>query len=63
MTQDKRASEQHAVLRTSPKGTPFVGTCSLCGVTGLTIATAQGYCENPRRLSSDEALTEILRPQ
>ena len=52
----------HAIERTSPKGTPFIGTCSLCGKTGLRIADISEPCENVRGLSQDDALIEALDP-
>ena len=53
----------HAVNRTSPKGTPFLGTCFKCGKRGLTIAAAMSEeCENVRGLSQEEALLEAIDP-
>lgn len=58
---DSRISKQHAVNRTSPKGQPFLGTCSLCGQTGMSIMQAmQTECPNQRGLTPDEALLETL---
>lgn len=53
---------KHAMHRTSPKGGPFVGTCYLCGKTGLTIADGLKDCENPRGLTQDEAVLEAIDP-
>jgi len=51
----------HAVKRTSPKGTPFLGTCYQCGKTGLTISAAMSEeCPNVRGLTQDEALIEAI---
>jgi hypothetical protein len=52
----------HLVDRTSPKGGPFIGTCRLCGMSGLTIGAALTECENVRGLSPSEALLEALHP-
>jgi len=53
---------KHHVERTSPKGPsqPFIGTCRLCGVTGLKASAALEDCENVRGLSSNEALVEAI---
>lgn len=55
----------HAIERTSPKGPgqKFIGTCSLCGKTGLPASAAREYCENTRGLTQDEALLEAIDPQ
>lgn len=53
-------SRQHSLQRTSPKGGPFIGTCSLCGRPGLTLDAMREECENPRRLSPDEAVIEAV---
>lgn len=52
----------HAVNRTSPKGPgkPFIGTCALCGKTGLSASAALEECENVRGLTQDEALIEAI---
>lgn len=52
----------HSVERTSPKGGPFVGTCTLCGKTGLTFANMDEPCPNTRGLSVDETLIEAIDP-
>lgn len=56
------AMQYHVVERTSPKGpgSPFIGTCSLCGKTGLTAAAALQRCENVRGLTRDEAVMEAI---
>lgn len=53
-------TRQHSLQRTSPKGGPFIGTCSLCGKTGLTFDDMREECENPRGLSTDEAVVEAV---
>ena len=52
---------KHAIERTSPKGGPFIGTCRLCGLKGLTIGNSQDDCENVRALTEDQALIEALK--
>lgn len=53
-------SQFHAIHRTSPKGQAFIGTCSLCGKTGLPMSAVREACENIRGLSQDEALIEAI---
>lgn len=55
-----KQAQQHALNRTSPKGESFIGTCSLCGKTGLTIAEATQYCENVRGLTNEQAFLEAI---
>lgn len=54
------AATTHTVYRVSPKGGPFVGTCSLCGRAGLTLRDAMQPCENIRGLTQEQALLEAL---
>jgi hypothetical protein len=51
---------KHHVERTSPKGGPFIGTCRLCGMTGLAASAAREDCENVRGFSVEEALIETI---
>lgn len=53
---------KHHVERTSPKGPgqDFIGTCRLCGKTGLKASAALEDCENVRGLTADEALVESI---
>lgn len=53
-------ARHHAIERTSPKGGPFVGTCMLCGKTGLPASAALERCENQRGLSSDDAVIAAI---
>lgn len=53
-------ARRHSMERTSPKGQAFVGTCSLCGRTGLTLENMTDECENQRGLSEDDALIEAI---
>lgn len=51
------------VNRTSPKGTPFVGTCAGCGKTGITFDRISSEdCENVRELTREQALMEAIEP-
>ena len=66
MTDAERAAEladksrTHALIRTTPKGEPFLGTCLLCGTPALPMRAALEPCPNQRGLSQDEALTEAM---
>jgi hypothetical protein len=52
------------IERTSPKGRPFVGTCTACGTRGLTLANMNDECPNQRGVTQDEALIDaISRPR
>lgn len=46
----------HALMRTSPKGGPFIGTCMKCGMTNLPVNQTGKPCVNPGGLSPDDAL-------
>jgi elongation factor P hydroxylase len=52
----------HAIHRTSPKGPgqKFIGTCSNCGMTGLTLSDMAKDCENVRGTTQDEDLIEAI---
>lgn len=52
--------QSHSLERTSPKGERFVGTCRLCGQTGLTTANMNDECPNTRGLSQDEAVIDAI---
>lgn len=51
---------KHSLRRTNPKGEAFVGTCVLCGETGLPMTAALRDCPNQRGLTHAEALIEAL---
>lgn len=55
-----KLSQTYALHRTSPKGEGFVGTCSQCSQTGLTLANMGEPCLNQRGLTEGEALLEAL---
>lgn len=50
----------HAVIRTSPKGGPFIGHCSKCGEKGLGMGAALRDCPADNLISDEAALLEIL---
>lgn len=50
----------HALVRTSPKGEVFLGTCTQCGTQNLPRRAALETCPNQRGLSQDEALIETI---
>lgn len=60
---DERPTKMHSLRRTSPKGTPFVGTCILCGQDNLTPRNMNDECPNQRGLTQDEALAESIAPR
>ena len=48
---------QHLLIRTSPKGTSFIGNCELCGQSGLTLDDlAKEECPNYAGASPDDAV-------
>lgn len=53
---------KHVVVhRTSPKGTPFIGTCGACGKTGITFEMLPtDECTNVRQLTQEEGLLEAI---
>ena len=53
-------SKLHSLRRTSPKGEPFVGVCTLCGQEGLTVKDMSAECENLRGLTPDQAVVEAI---
>lgn len=52
--------DMHSLERTSPKGGPFIGTCTKCGKTGLTLSD-RSECPNPANIGQDEALMMAIR--
>lgn len=57
----KRLQMKHSLRRTSLKGTPFIGVCTLCGTQGLTFKNMSDECPNQRGLSQDEDLIEAIK--
>lgn len=50
----------HAVIRTSPKGGPFLGRCSKCGKPELRMSAALEDCPADGLVSDRQALLDIL---
>ena len=48
------------VNRTSPKGTPFIGTCAACGKAGITFDKLDSECDNVRGMTQEQALIEAI---
>lgn len=55
-----KPASTHAIQRTSPKGTPFLGTCWQCGTPNLPASAALDPCPNQRGLTQDESLVEAI---
>lgn len=55
-----KPTRYHALRRTSPKGGPFIGTCTLCGKTDLLLKDMQLECLNIRGLDQNAALLELI---
>ncbi len=51
----------HAVIRTSPKGGPFLGKCTKCGREGLRLGGALEECPADDVVSDSQALLDILK--
>lgn len=51
----------HALERTSPKGGPFFGTCTKCGITDLPMSAVGKPCANPANITEDEALILAIK--
>ena len=52
------------VVRTSPKGTPFIGTCKSCGKTGITFdALAEDACPDPVGMTYEQAILTAIEPE
>ena len=56
-------SDFHTLVRTSPKGQKFVGTCTKCGMEKLTFANMNDECPNVRNVTQEQSLLEVLNPQ
>lgn len=56
------ASTLHSLVRTSPLGEAFVGTCALCRTENLTLASMNEVCPNPSGVSETEALLDAIAP-
>lgn len=51
----------HSLERTSPKGGPFIGRCTKCGMTDIPLSRMHEDCANPANLSDTDALELALR--
>jgi hypothetical protein len=49
-------TDKHALERTSPKGTPFIGYCTKCGKPDLTFDAINEDCANPSGMTDGDAL-------
>jgi hypothetical protein len=54
------SARMHCTRRTSPFGEDYIGTCYLCGKTGIGDAEMFEECENFRGLTQGEALVEAI---
>lgn len=50
----------HSLSRTSPKGGPFIGTCTKCGTKDIPLDQMHEHCPNPANLSNADALNVAL---
>jgi hypothetical protein len=50
----------HSLTRTSPKGDPFIGTCTKCGMQDIPLGRMHEPCINPANLSDNDALNVAL---
>lgn len=51
----------HSLERTSPKGGPYIGKCTLCGKEGITIAKLMTErCSNPNGVSQSQVLLDAI---
>lgn len=53
------SDEMHCLVRTSPIGQKFLGTCTRCGKTDLPMGD-MSPCENVRGVTQEGALLEVL---
>lgn len=51
----------HALERTSPKGGPFIGTCTKCGLTDIPLKRMHDECVNPANITDDESLIMAIK--
>lgn len=54
-------TDLHTLVRTSPKGQPFIGTCTKCGIRGLSPGQMNEPCVNPAGLTNAESLAVVLK--
>lgn len=54
--------ELHALVRTSPKGGPFIGRCMKCGKEDLTPRDMQTEaCANPSGMTQEQTLLRAIQ--
>ena len=51
----------HSLRRTSPKGGPFIGTCTKCGVENIPLEKMHTPCANPANITQEEALMLAIK--
>lgn len=56
-------AQTHALVRTSPKGTPFLGTCMNCGRKDMPMRATFEECDNPRGATQEQNLLDALMPK
>jgi hypothetical protein len=60
MEKPEQPSTTHALVRTSPKGGPFRGTCIQCEATDLPAEAAMQPCPNPGGRTQTQSLLTVL---
>lgn len=55
--------DMHTLIRTSPIGDAFVGTCTKCGLDKLSFKDMNNPCENSRGVSQGASLLEAIDPK
>lgn len=58
---EEETPDVHALLRTSPKGGPFIGTCMKCGKQGLSSSQMWEACANPGGMTNDQTLIDAIK--
>lgn len=53
-------TDVHALVRTSPKGGPFIGRCMKCGKADLAGGWLTDPCVNPSGMTDTAALLSLL---
>lgn len=60
LTQFGDKAQTHNIERTSPMGEMFVGTCRLCGATGLRASDALLPCANPKGVTLGDSIISAI---
>jgi hypothetical protein len=58
-----KGGDKHSIVRTSPKGGPFLGTCTQCGADNLTMSDALRACPNPAGRTKTQSLLDVISPK